>query len=147
MREESGYYIWDKSENSEWLGNFFITAEFSCQCKYDDCKEQKASKALIDKLEFIRKVQNNPLRIHSGFRCRKHQLDIIKSGISTVTATNSSHELGDAADISLSKLNSHELLNFMKQNNMFYSYGIAMNFIHVDMRPLKDDGTLRIWNY
>ena len=81
------------------------------------------------------------MRVHSGFRCSAHQEDIRKSGVSTVVAKKSTHELGNAADISVSRLITAELVNMAAKK--FYSIGIALNFVHVDLR---DDKTRR-WNY
>jgi uncharacterized protein YcbK (DUF882 family) len=81
------------------------------------------------------------MRITSGFRCSEHQQAIRNSGVSTVVAKKSTHEKGDAADISVSSLTSLNLLPIAEKQ--FKSIGIANNFIHVDLR----DDKIRRWKY
>lgn len=141
MRIENGFYIFNKTEN-EWMGKWFKSKEFRCSCDYESCPEQKISVELIQRLEFIRESCNSPIRVHSGFRCNKKQEDIRKSNISTVVAKNkSTHEMGEAVDISCSALVPGELMKFCELK--FKSIGIANNFLHVDLR----DDKIRRWNY
>ena len=98
LKEENGYYIWQK--DCEYpLSAHFSTREFKCKCSHESCKEQRISKILIDKLELIRTEVGQPLIITSAYRCTAHQEDIRKSGQSTVVAKKSTHELGDAVDV------------------------------------------------
>lgn len=141
MRIENGFYIFTKEEN-EWLGKWFKSKEFKCSCEYTTCIDQKISIELVNRLEFIREAVKSPLRIHSGFRCEKKQSDIRKSGTSTVVSVNkSTHEKGEAVDISCSALVPGELLKLCELK--FKSIGIASNFLHVDLR----DDKIRRWNY
>lgn len=140
IKIENGYYTWKKGD-ALWLNNWFKTSEFSCQCIHKECVDQKLSVELLNRLTDIREEVKSPMRIHSGFRCRAHQEDIRNSGVSTVVAKNSTHELGNAADISVSRLITAELVNVAAKK--FHSIGIALNFIHVDLR---DDKTRR-WKY
>lgn len=140
VKQENGYYIWTKGEN-EFLSNNFKTGEFSCQCKNADCVEQKIAIELIDHLQWLREASNSPVRLHSGFRCKKHQDALRASGTLTVVATKTSqHELGNAVDVSSSRLTSGELLKLAELK--FESIGIASNFLHLDLRQGK-----RRWNY
>lgn len=140
IKIENNYYIWNKNENL-WINNWFKTTEFTCQCKHKSCGEQKISVELIKRLTEIREEVNSPMRIHSGYRCSKHQEDIRKSGVSTVVAKKSTHELGNAVDISVSKLVTGELLKVVEKH--FKSIGVANNFLHVDLR----DDKIRRWKY
>lgn len=140
IKIENGYYIWSKGENL-WLNNWFKTKEFECKCNNKECKEQKISVELIDRLTKLRVEVNSPIRITSGFRCKKHQEEIRNSGVSTVVAQKSTHELGDAADISVSSLIVPVTIPFAAK--YFKSIGIANNFLHVDLR----DDKVRRWNY
>lgn len=140
IKIENNYYIWDKGEIL-WLNNWFKTKEFECQCKNKDCIKQKISVELVKRLTIIREYTKSPMRITSGFRCTKHQEEIRNSGVSTVVAKKSTHELGDAADISVSSLTILNLLPIVEKQ--FKSIGIANNFLHVDLR---DDQTRR-WKY
>lgn len=139
-KQENGYYVWKRGDVL-WLGNWFKTTEFSCQCKNVDCVDQKISVELIDRLTKIRDYVKSPMRITSGFRCSKRQDEIRKSGTSTVVAKKSTHELGHAADISVSSLTASELLKVAEYQ--FKSIGLARNFIHVDLR----DDRVRRWDY
>ena len=140
IKTQDGYYIWKKGDTL-WLNSWFKTNEFSCQCKHKECIDQKISIELINRLTDIREEVKSPMRIHSGLRCSAHQEDIRKSGVSTVVAKKSTHELGNAADISVSKLITAELVNVAAKK--FFSIGIALNFIHVDLR----DDCKRRWTY
>lgn len=140
IKIENGYYVWKKGD-SLWINNWFKTTEFSCKCKHSSCVEQKIAVELINRLTDIRVEVKSPMRVHSGFRCSAHQEDIRKSGVSTVVAKKSTHELGNAADISVSRLITGELVNVAARK--FHSIGIALNFIHVDLR----DDKVRRWNY
>ena len=140
IKTQDGYYVWTKGVD-EWFNNWFKTKEFQCQCKNSDCKEQKISIELIDRLTDIREYTKSPMRINSGFRCTKHQEEIRNSGTSTVVAKKSTHETGDAADISVSSLTTAALIPIAEKH--FKSIGTATNFIHVDLR----DDKVRRWKY
>lgn len=139
LAEEDGYYVWNKGENLA-LSKYFSTKEFSCQCSFTDCKKQKISKALITRLDALRVDCNQPLIITSGYRCTKHQEEIRKSGVSTVVAKKSTHELGDAVD---AKPKDGDIQKFLPlAAKQFTSIGLAKNFLHLDLRP-----DYRRWNY
>lgn len=142
MREDSNYFIWNKGDVYFFDKNqFFKTSEFACQCTNKDCKEQRISKDLIGKLNSIRKEINEPLIVTSGFRCKKHQEFLRSSGVNTVVAKQSTHELGDAADIKPTRMRILDFLTFCAKQ--FDAIGIAKTFLHVDMR----EGKTRRWDY
>lgn len=145
MKQENGYYIWNKSDKPEYLSNWFKTNEMSCKCSYDTCVEQRISVELIEKLSTIREETNSVVRVTSAFRCEKKQADIRNSGTSTVVAKKSQHELGNAVDISSGTLTISEFNKVLER--YFGSIGYAQNFSHVDMRPKRADGSLRTWKY
>jgi len=138
--QENGYYVWKKGEIL-WINNWFKTTEFTCQCKNVDCIDQRISVDLVERLTKIRNYVQSPMRITSGFRCQKRQEEIRNNGTSTVVAKKSTHERGDAADISVSRLTPGELLKVAEVQ--FKSIGIASNFLHVDTR----DDKVRRWKY
>lgn len=141
---KDGYYIWKKGELKK-IGDYFNTKEFSCQCKHDDCVDQKVSEELIKRLSTIRYRKQSPMTITSGLRCKKHQEDIRNSGVSTVVAKVSQHELGNAADAQFKSLRIDEWINDAK---LYFSYvGIATNFLHMDTRPAKEPGVIVTWKY
>lgn len=140
VKIEDNYYVWNKGEFL-WINNWFKTKEFECKCTNKECIEQKISVELVKRLTAIREYTKSPMRITSGFRCTKHQEDIRNSGVSTVVAKKSTHELGNAADISVSSLTVPNLVLVVEKQ--FKSIGIANNFIHVDLR----DDKIRRWKY
>jgi uncharacterized protein YcbK (DUF882 family) len=140
VKIEDNYYVWNKGEVI-WLNNWFKTKEFECKCTNKECIQQKISVELVKRLTAIREYTKSPMRITSGFRCTKHQEDIRNSGVSTVVAKKSTHELGNAADISVSSLTVPNLV--LVAEKQFKSIGIANNFIHVDLR----DDKIRRWKY
>lgn len=140
LKTQDGYYIWKKNENL-WINNWFKTKEFQCKCSNKECVDQKISVDLIQRLTAIREYTKSPMRITSAFRCSRHQEAIRKSGVSTVVAKKSTHENGDAADISVSSLTIGSLLPIVEKQ--FKSIGVANNFLHVDLR----DDKVRRWKY
>lgn len=145
MKTENGYYVWKKADKPESINKYFTTGEFSCQCKHSSCIEQKISVDLIERLTYLREAKASPMTITSGFRCKQHQEDIRNSGVSTVVAKVSQHELGNAADVKFRALRIEEWMNDAKQK---FSYiGIATNFLHLDIRPAKVKGEWVTWKY
>lgn len=140
VKQENGYYVWNKGDHAH-LSAHFQTSEFECRCKNEECAEQRISVELINRLEWLREAAKSSLRCHSGFRCAAKQEQIRKSGVSTVVAKVSTHEKGDAADVSTSAGTPKELLKLAAMK--FKSIGIAVNFLHLDLR----DDAVRRWNY
>ena len=142
MLEDSNYYIWNKGDVYFFDKNqFFKKSEFACQCTNKDCKEQRINKELIEDLNIIRKEINEPIIITSGFRCKKHQEHLSNSGVNTVVAKKSTHELGDAADLKPTRMRISDFLTFCAKR--FEAIGIAKTFLHVDKRI----GKIRRWDY
>jgi len=146
MTIKDGYYIWTKNQKQP-INSYFNTKEFTCQCNYSDCIEQKISVDLVERLTKLREAINSPLIITSGFRCSKHQKDLIKAGVNTVVATKSQHELGNAVDCYPLKKQIDMNTFLEKAKELFYSIGIANNFLHLDIRPKKQNGEYRLWKY
>lgn len=145
MKVDNGYYVWKKTDKPEKINDYFSTGEFSCQCKLPSCVDQKISVDLIDRLTYLRVAKKSPMTITSGFRCTAHQEEIRNSGVSTVVAKVSQHELGNAADVKFKALRIDEWMNDAKTK---FSYiGIATNFLHLDVRPAKVKGEWVTWKY
>lgn len=140
MKESNGYYLWNKGEIFPF-NKYFKTNEFSCQCKNKECVEQKVSKELISKLTELRIALNEPLLITSGFRCAAHQKEVEASGVSTVVAVHSQHELGNAADLKPTRTPVKDLVTISAK--IFKAIGIANTWVHLDLRSDKE----RRWYY
>lgn len=161
MKLENGYYIWVKGEK-EYFNQYFRTNEFECKCKFEDCKEQRIAKELIDRLLWLRHATHGAIGITSAFRCAKKQQAIrdeadagkkenarrVAAGLPplplkvTVVATSkSTHELGNAVDAFSTKLPIPQFLKLCEQK--FRSIGLAHSFLHLDLR----DDKIRRWQY
>ena len=139
MNQKENYFTWVKGEKSP-INKYFATNEFSCKCQHEDCKEQKISVDLIQRLTKIREELNKPLIITSAFRCSKYQEDLRKAGANTVVAKKSTHELGEAADVVPKNATVDDLKPIAEKH--FDSIGLAKNFLHLDTRK-----GYRRWNY
>lgn len=139
LREVDGYFVWNKGEVFK-VSDHFSTKELDCNCNYPECKEQRISKDLITRMEKVRMEVGEPLIITSAFRCSPYQEHLRNSGVNTVVAKKSTHELGDAVDaVPKSGMNDKFEPICAKQ---FTSIGLASNFLHLDTRV-----GYRRWNY
>lgn len=135
----NGQWHWNKGEIAP-LGQHFNSTEFSCQCSHYDCIYQMVERSLIDKLDALRNDIGMPIKITSGFRCAKHQADLMKTpGIETVA--KSTHELGQAADIKCPVP-----IDDLEKNaaRYFKAIGVGITFLHLDLRI---DKPIRRWKY
>lgn len=139
LREEEGYYVWNKGESYS-LSKYFNTKEFTCHCHFPDCSKQRISKTLITRLDSVRSEVKQPLVVTSGFRCVKYQAFLKAAGVNSVVAKKSTHELGDAADIVPQNGNMGGFESICAKQ--FDSIGLATNFLHVDLRI-----GVRRWKY
>ena len=140
LKNENNYYTWLKTDKVQ-INQYFSTSEFTCHCNFSTCVNQKISVDLINKLTDLRKEINSPLKITSGFRCPEYQQKLIKTGVNTVVAKKSTHELGNAADVICVILSIPEFI--IKSEKYFMAIGIAKTFLHLDLRNDK----IRRWNY
>jgi uncharacterized protein YcbK (DUF882 family) len=145
MTEDDKFYYWKKGTNPK-LSNNFHGSEFDCQCRNEDCVDQKISKELIKILQDIRNVMASSIKITSGFRCAKQQQSLRDRGVNTVVAKKSAHEDGLACDMYAPSVVFKEFYTKYVEPR-FYNLGKALSFVHVDMRPKKLDGKKRLWNY
>jgi uncharacterized protein YcbK (DUF882 family) len=75
-------------ENDIPVSEHFRLYEFECRC----CNRVKLQPELLEKLEILRSIVNEPLVVVSGFRCKKHNTAVGGS-------PKSQHLHGRAADI------------------------------------------------
>lgn len=135
-----GYYTFKKGSEAS-INRFFSCKEMECKCSNEDCVDQKISIDLINRLTWLRECMGKPLTITSAFRCAKHQASLRASGVNTVVAKTSQHELGNAVDCFFKSFRIDEWLP--KAEMRFNSIGIANNFLHLDTR----DDKKRRWKY
>jgi uncharacterized protein YcbK (DUF882 family) len=140
MSEVDNCFVWKKGENFVF-NTYFSSREFSCHCSHPECIDQKIDKDLIEKLTALRELANEPLIITSGFRCAAYQVDVEKSGQSTVVAKNSQHELGKAVDIKTTRMPIKDFIQLAERT--FKAIGIASTWCHIDLRDDKE----RRWYY
>lgn len=107
------------------LSKNFNKKEFACKC----CGVSKASKKLVDGLQELRDLVDRPITIVSGYRCKKHNINV--GG-----ATNSQHVLGNAADIKIDDMTIDEIIDAVEKIDVFKNGGIGRyrSWVHVDVR-------------
>lgn len=130
------YYTWESDDTPEKLSPFFSTREF--ESKDRKCYINFIRGDLIKKLTAVREEIKLPIKVTSGYRTADDQRRLKKAGIETAKGT-STHELGEAADITCSNMDL--LLEVCSKH--FKSIGIAKTFLHVDLRMDK----VRRWKY
>lgn len=84
--------VFDKSNNYDLIDSVLTLDEFKCRCKHPDCTRTLVLHSTIKSFERLRDRYSKPIRITSGFRCQKHNLDVGGS-------FNSYHKIGAAIDI------------------------------------------------
>lgn len=104
------------------LSIHFDRAEFACQCK---CGEDTVDALLLEALEAIRNHFEKPIRVTSGFRCKRHNERIGGS-------KNSQHTKGRAADIVVSGTSPSDVADLAEDLGM--SVGRYSTFTHLDSR-------------
>ena len=130
------YFTWTKGTNQR-LSTHFLTDEFDCHCIHSNCKDQKISVDLIERLELVRQAVG-PITVTSGYRCARYQARLL-SLPEVETVKNSKHCTGDAADI---QTNDIQAL-YKTVARYFTAIGVAKTFIHVDTRPGKHSWTYK----
>lgn len=105
--------------------------EFRCRCEHDSCRCTIISSELIEKYERLRIYLGSTLKINSGYRCNRHNLDV--GGVAM-----SRHQTGEAIDISLDTLGylSHNQLEKAIKLAGFTYCKFYNSFIHIDCRSL-----------
>ena len=113
----------------------FTEKEFSCNC---GCGRNEIKGELIDRLEIVRQMYGKPMRINSGYRCKK-------SNGNAGSSSTSSHLIGEAADIGCTNSKDRdELVGYLR--TQFHRMGIHKQFIHVDISDDKKSSPV-LWVY
>lgn len=129
---------WKRGEFRQ-ISAHFTSTEFTCQC--GNCVVQQVDPELIQKLELLRAAFPDGIQINSGYRCPRHQAELLHSG-QYETVKNSQHCLGRAADIRPIKLGVMHLFEAEAAKH-FQAIGIAATWLHCDLRADK----VRRWRY
>lgn len=111
------------------LSPHFSTSEFACH----DCGKCEVSPRLIDALEQLRALGQEPIIVNDGYRCPEHNEAV--GGVS-----GSQHTLGLAADVRIGALTLQQQYDRAKSISAFSGGGIGVydgGFIHVDIRNGK----------
>ena len=118
----------------EQMTKNFKRSEFDCQC---GCGRGDISPRLVTLLQDVRDFVGHPIQITSGNRCPAHKKLVGGSD-------SSSHLYGFAADVACKT--SKERYGLMRIiPAKFNRYGIAIDFIHVDVDELKTQEV--VWVY
>lgn len=100
---------------------------------------KKMDDDLLDGLQTLSDNINRTITINSGYRCKNHPIERVKS-------TPGEHEKGCAADISIDGLSPKQILTEVLKIPQFVGGGIGVypgkNLIHVDTR-----GSKARWSY
>lgn len=111
-----------------YLSKHFDSKEFACNC---GCGFDKINPELIEVLEELREIYQQPIIINSGCRCESWNK--IQGG-----APSSQHLLGNAADIvikGISPAKTYQYLDKKYQNK--YGIGLYLSWVHIDIRKTK----------
>lgn len=117
-----------KTDKTQLTEHFNIT-EFHCKGTSCNCKETLHDPALSAHLQQIREHFGKPLHITSGYRCAKHNASVGGTA-------NSRHTKGQAADFTISGVESAEIARFAESIGIL-GIGLYDNFVHIDTREKK----------
>lgn len=124
--------IFNKGESVQ-ITKSFNSSEFSCKCKYSDCKHTLIDVKHVEKLQELRNI-SGVLWITSAYRCHKHNMAV--GG-----APGSIHLEGKATDIVPRDISLAVLLDNIDALE-FKGVGIYPSFVHIDGRT----GNTARWN-
>ena len=112
------------------VSEHFSTEELSCRC--GECEFPGIDPKLVEGLEELRSIVNEPIIINSGYRCPTHNRKIGGS-------KNSQHTYARAADIrTKSGMEPYDLAALASGIDCFNNGGIGTypysGFVHLDVR-------------
>lgn len=109
----------------------FSRSEFACPC---ECGLDNISMTLVNRLQAIRDIIGQPIRINSGVRCVKHNAEI--GGVMESEHVPLDGRDGEGVDIKCeASTERHILLGHCHEK--FSRVGIGKTFIHVGVRATK----------
>lgn len=110
------------------LSEHFNSEEFACNC---GCGFDKINTELIEVLEELREIYQQPITINSGCRCKNWNK--IQGG-----ASSSQHLLGNAADIVVKGVSPAKTYQFLDKKYLNqYGIGLYKTWVHIDVRKTK----------
>ena len=109
----------------------FWSKEFYCSCGF--CMDQLVDTDLVSQLQMLRDELKQSIRIKSGYRCERHNEQLIAQGLKA--SKKSQHLQGKAADISVVGYSGSQL--YEKAKKFFKAIGVGSGWIHVDTRPQR----------
>lgn len=110
------------------LSQHFKRSEFACKC---GCGRDDINPKLIDVLEDVRIHFNTPVYINSGCRCPQHNQSVGGT-------RHSQHVLGNAADISVQRVNPKSVADYLETKYPDkFGIGRYKTFTHIDVRSVK----------
>lgn len=103
--------------------------EFECHCAFPECRVTIIDRRLIKAYRRFRTLIGVPLKINSGYRCPRHNME-------TQGATYSRHLTGQAIDISLKSLDhlTHDDIEHAARTSGFTFVKFYKAFVHMDVR-------------
>ena len=116
---------------------YFDISEFACHCGTPH--DFKMDPVLLMRVDQLRGRFGKPLRVTSGYRCKKHNASEAVKG-----APNSLHLFGMAVDLACERSEDQYELVKIAMSLGFTGIGIAKTFIHLDTRLLKKG---KLWTY
>lgn len=117
------------------LSEHFSRAELACPC----CGRCELDPGLVPALEQLRTAAAEPVIIHSGFRCARHNAAVGGQ-------PDSRHLLGQAADWTIAGRSLAELYGLAAAIEAFGGIGIYdEGFAHCDVRPHTPGGRPALW--
>lgn len=124
------------------LSNNFKRSEFECRC---GCKAADISMDLVQKLQEVRDLLGEPMKITSGIRCALHNANV--GGVSKTPGNiGSSHLTGNGTAVDVACGGSAYRYRLLESAlKVFNRAGIAKSFLHLDCDPNKTAGV--IWLY
>jgi uncharacterized protein YcbK (DUF882 family) len=113
----------------------FTVKEMRCPC---GCELVDMDVHFMDKLQELRDILKQPVRVLSGYRCINHNEKV--GGVK-----NSRHLIGIAADVSTWGMSSEGIYRLLREslNLGFTGIGVGKNYIHLDNRKSKG----KMWVY
>jgi len=109
------------------LSKNFDSSEFLCPC--GQCEAKRISPTLISKLQMLRDLVGEPIRITSGYRCEQYNKSVGGS-------VNSPHLTGEGADLQVRGMTPFTLA-ILADRIKYIRIGIYPTHLHIDIKPAK----------